>query len=190
MMTAAVPDLFKAGSTLLSEEGFRDPMDEDLEAAALGLGLPPDAEEHLRLAGLNYERDSVALNHLDAAAQLAPGHAAVLIGRYRFYFYKNRLWDALAVARECLEKSLLDNGMSTNWRDAKPGDADFDNYAAVLPRFFLFTLKGYGYLNLRLGFQEEGKAAIDKLIELDPNDKLGGSVLLEVLKRQTEEDDD
>jgi hypothetical protein len=171
-------------------EGFPAPVDDDLAAAALGRGLPPEAEEHLRLAGLNYHRDSVALSHLEAAWQLAPGHAAVLIGKYRFFFYKNRLWEALAVARECLEKAALDNGMSPNWRDAKPSDAEFDDFGAVLPRFFLFTLKGYAYLNLRLGFQEEGRAAIDKLLELDRGDKVGGTVLLEVLERQANGDDD
>lgn len=163
---------------------------EDFAAACLGVGLPTDAEEHLRLAGLNYHRDEVALAHLQAAWEAAPGHAAVYIGRYRFYFYKNRLNEALEIACECLEKAARDNGMSPDWRLAKATDADFDSYDAILPRFFLFTLKGYAYLQLRLGQLEEGRAAINKLLELDPNDKLGGKVLLTVLERQIHGEED
>jgi tetratricopeptide (TPR) repeat protein len=157
--------------------------EEERVAECLGVGLPPQAEEHLRLAGQNYHCDEVALAHLQAAWDLAPGHAAVYIGKYRFYFYKNRLPEALAVGTECLAKAAVDNGMSPDWRDAKPTDAEFSSFEAILPRFFLFTLKGYAYLQMRLGDVEEGRAAVLKLLELDPSDKVGAKVLLEVVQR-------
>ncbi|MDD5035485.1 MAG: hypothetical protein PHE55_12090 [Methylococcaceae bacterium] len=168
----------------MAQEGLYDP------AECLGVGLPAEAESHLRLAGQNFHLSEVALAHLQAAWDIAPGHAAIYIGKYRFYFYKNRLSEALEVAVECLKKAAADNGMSPNWRDAKPGDADFNSFDAILPRFFLFTLKGYGYLQMRLGRLEEGRAAIEKLVELDPGDKLGGKVLLQVLERQANGDED
>jgi tetratricopeptide (TPR) repeat protein len=163
---------------------------DEAAAACLGLGLPEEAERHLRLAGLCYHRDEESLGHLRAAWDAAPGHAAVYIGLYRFYFYKNRLHEALDVARDCLKKAALDNGLPEDWRAAKATDAEFGSFDAILPRFFLFTLKGYGYLNLRLGHIDEGRAAIEKLLELDPGDKLGGKVLLNVLERQADGDDD
>jgi len=162
----------------------------DFAAACLGSGLPEAAERHLRLAGLCYHREEESLAHLQAAWDAAPGHAAVYIGRYRFYFYKNRLREALGVARDCLRKAALDNGLPEDWRAVKKTDADFGSFDAILPRFFLFTLKAYGYLNLRLGQLDEGRAAIEKLAELDPGDKLGGKVLLNVLERQADGDDD
>lgn len=141
--------------------------------ALLGAGLPPAAERHLR-----------------EAQALAPEHAAVLIGLYRFYFYKNRLEEALAVARVCLDKAARDNGLAADWRAARRGDADFGSYDAMLPRFYLFTLKAYGYLQMRLGNLTEGRAALVKLLELDPSDKLGARVLLGVLDRMGRDDDD
>jgi tetratricopeptide (TPR) repeat protein len=170
--------------------GAPDLTEEERVAECLGVGLPPQAEEHLRLAGQNYHSDDVALAHLQAAWDLAPGHAAVYIGKYRFYFYKNRLPEALAVGTECLAKAAVDNGMSPDWRDAKPTDADFSSFEAILPRFFLFTLKGYAYLQMRLGALDEGRAAIEKLLELDPTDKVGAKVLLTVLERQANGDED
>ena len=59
----------------------------------------------------------------------------------------------------------------------------------MLPRFYLFTLKGYAYLQMRLGNLDEGRAAVMKLLELDPSDKVGARVLLEVLDRMGRSDD-
>ena len=156
----------------------------------LGAGLDPKAEEHLRQAGLNYHNEIIALDHLEQAARIAPGHAAVFIGTYRFFFYKNRLEEALRVGAECLKKAAGDIGIVNDWRQAKPSDADFSRFDSVVPRFFLFTLKGFAYLNLRLGNLEEGRQALLKLLELDPSDKIGAQVLLDVLERQGRGDDD
>ncbi len=161
-----------------------------LERACLGGHLPEQAELHLRLAGLNYAHDAVAESHLFQAQALAPGHAAVLIALYRFYFYKGRLTDALLVARRVLAKAARDNRLNEDWRAVHRSDADFGSYDAILPRFYLFTLKAYGYLQMRLGRLEESHAALTKMLELDPSDKLNATVLLQVLARHGREDDD
>ncbi|HUB64872.1 MAG TPA: hypothetical protein VL996_10605 [Methylocella sp.] len=160
-----------------------------LADALLGGGLPPEAEWHLWEAGLSYHMDNVAEGHLREAEALAPGHAAVLIGLYRFYFYKGRLKEALDVARLCLEKAARENNLAENWRDVRAGDALFDRYEEIAPRFFLFTLKGYAYLQLRLGNLDEGLVAVQKLLELDPSDKIGAKVLLDVIQRIGQDND-
>jgi tetratricopeptide (TPR) repeat protein len=160
-----------------------------LADALLGGGLPPEAERLLWQAGLSYHLDDVAESHLREAQALAPGHAAVLIGLYRFYFYKGRLREALEIANLCLEKAARDNNLSLNWRNVMAGDALFSRYEEILPRFFLFTLKGYAYLHMRLGNLDEGVAAVQKLLELDPSDKVGAKVLLEVIERTGQDDD-
>ena len=114
----------------------------------------------------------------------------MLIGLYRFYFYKGRLDDALGVAKECLTRALSDNALSADWRKVRAGDAEFGNFDAVAPRFFMFTLKGYAYLQMRLGWLDEGRVAIMKLLELDPADKIGAKVLLTVLDRMGQDDDE
>jgi len=154
-----------------------------LADALLGRDLPADAEAELRLAGLAYQSDEEAERHLFRARALAPDHPAVLIGFYRFYFYKSRLEDALIIARLCLLKAARDNALDPDWRRVEAEDADFGSYDAVLPRFYLFTLKAYAYLKLRLGHLEEGRDAALKTVALDPTDKVGASVLLDVLQR-------
>jgi tetratricopeptide (TPR) repeat protein len=160
-----------------------------LANALLGQGLPREAEEHLWQAGLSYHLDSVAEKHLQEAQALAPGHAAVLIGLYRFYFYKGRLAEALEVARLCLAKAAQENGFASDWRRVAATDAGFNAYENILPRFFLFSLKGYAYLQMRLGNLQEGRDAVIKLLELDPSDKIGAKVLLDVLNRMGQDDE-
>lgn len=157
--------------------------------ALLGGGLPSEAEHHLWQAGLSYHMDGIAESHLREAEALAPGHAAVLIGLYRFYFYKGRLAEALEIANRCLAKATQDNGLPSDWRDVSAGDAAFGRYDSILPRFFLFSLKGYAYLQMRLGRTEEGRQAVLKLLELDPSDKIGAKVPLGVLDRMGQDDD-
>ena len=106
-----------------------------LADALLGGGLPPEAEQHLWQAGLSYHLDDVAEGHLREAQALAPGHAAVLIGLYRFYFYKGRLGEALDVAKACLEKAASDNNLPPDWRDVKAADAVFTATRKSSPGF-------------------------------------------------------
>lgn len=176
-----MPDTLFSPSTEISEALLAD--------ALLGRGLPSEAEHHLWEAGLSYHIDDLAESHLREAEALAPGHAAVLIGLYRFYFYKGRLAEALEVAGRCLAKAAEENGLPADWRTVRAADAEFGRYESILPRFFLFSLKGYAYLQMRLGRMEEGRAAVDKLLELDPSDKIGARVLLGVLDRIGQDDD-
>jgi tetratricopeptide (TPR) repeat protein len=161
-----------------------------LADALLGGGLPPGAEYHLHRASLAYHDDDIAERHLRAAEAIAPDHAAILIGLYRFYFYKGRLGDALVIARRCLAKALRDTNLAADWQLVQADDAEFGRYDALRPRFFLFTLKGYAYLQMRLGNVAEGQAAINKLLELDPSDKVGAKVLLDVINRIGRDDDE
>ena len=169
------------------------PVDMDPEWLArtcMGGNLPEQVEQHLRLAGVHYQQDEVAESHLFQAQALAPGHAAVLIALYRFYFYKGRLDRALEVARRCLVKAARDNGLNEDWHRVRRSDAEFGSYDAILPRFYLFTLKAYGYLQMRLGQLDESHTALTKMLELDPSDKLNATVLLKVLARHGLEDED
>ena len=174
-----------------ARQGEPQSLDEDalLASALLGGGLPPEAEDHLWQAGLAYHLDDVAEAHLKEAQALAPGHAAVLIGLYRFYFYKGRLAEALDVARVCLAKAARENLLAADWRAVRRGNVDFGSFDAMLPRFYLFTLKAYAYLQMRLGNLDEGREAAMKLLEIEPSDKIGARVLLDVLERMGRDDE-
>ncbi len=155
----------------------------------LGGGLPAEAHRHLEKAAMCYQLTDVAETHLRAADALAPGHAAVLIAFYRFYFYKGQLFHALQISRACIAKALRENVLGDDWHDVRPDDAAFGEWDALVPRFFLFSLKGYAYLNMRLGYFAEGRVAAAKLLELDPRDRIGAQLLIDVLDRMEFDDE-
>ncbi len=160
-----------------------------LEDACFGAGLPPEAERELQQAAKRYANEASSEAHLKRAIALAPEHPATHIGLYRFYFYRNRLGEALAIGTACLAQAARYNGLSTDWRQVERAQADFASYSA-LPRFYLFTLKACAYLHMRLGELDIGAAQLAKLLELDPRDRVGGSVLRSVLDRIGQDDDE
>lgn len=151
--------------------------------------LPPVAEEHLRLASHAYADDAKAEMHLALAKAIAPNNPVVQVGEYRYFFYKNRLPEALKVAEACLLTVSAELRIPARWQEVFPSHADFRSDEPA-HRFYLFVLKAYAYLLLRLNRLVEGSLAAEKLLELDPGNKVGGQVLLDVLERMGKDDYD
>lgn len=151
--------------------------------------LPAAAEQQLRLASANYADDSKAEMHLALAKAIAPNHLVVYVGEYRYYFYKTRLQEALSVAEACIVAVANELGIPSKWHDVLPEHAAFNSDDPAL-RFYLFVLKAYAYLLLRLNRIAEGTLAADKLLELDQQNKIGGQLLLDVVMRMGRDDYD
>jgi len=115
----------------------------------------------------------------------APDSLTVLVALYRYYFYQHRLRDALEVADRAMRLSGAAIGLSSSWAGLQAGDFDRQAAASVtMGRFYLFALKGAGYMNMRIGNMELGTAQLRKVRELDAEDRLGASVLLNVVDFQ------
>lgn len=151
--------------------------------------LTANALEQLRLASLSYTDSVKAETHLILAKAMAPDNVAVLVGEYRYYFYKGRLQEALSIAEHCLELTANALHFPHNWRKVWPHHANFQSEEPA-HRFYLFCLKAYAYLLLRLNDMTQGREAVEKLLQLDPANKVGGQVLLDVLERVGKDDYD
>lgn len=164
----------------------------DFDAAVLGQGLPPRVEAALAEAGACRSDDPArAMGALMRAQQLAPDHPAVLIAFYRHHFYGHRLHAARDIARRALVVGAAALGLPELWR-AVPRQALHGARFDPRTRFYLFVLKGYAYLSLRLHDAAEARDALTLLRVLDPEDCVGAAVL-ESVRRQAEagsDDDD
>lgn len=158
----------------------------DFDDAALGRGLPPEAESLIARAGRLRHVPDEALALLLAARAQAPAHPAPLIALYRFHFYGHRLREARQVAEEAL--AVAHTALGPDFGTVAPDEAAARFDAAV--RFYLFSLKGCAYLSLRLGELDAGRAALAELRRLDPHDHVGGALLARVLARQGTDDDE
>ena len=143
-------------------------------------GLPEAARAALAAAAEAWSDDAVAEAEIGRALAAAPEHIAARAGVYKFYFYKNRLREAAPHALWCVEWAAAGLGLPADWRLAvAPAAAEVE----PLWRFFLFSLKAYGYVMARLGDLPEGRAAVAKVAELDPGDLVGAGRLLAVIDR-------
>lgn len=161
---------------------FLDSPGASFDDAVLGQGLPPLAEAALRAAGECRDDAPRAMAALMRAQALAPQHPAVLIALYRHHFYGHRLAPARDVARRALYIGAQALGLPEVWRQVprQPLDGAKDNPRV---RFYLFTLKGYAYLSLRMDDAVEARDALALLRHLDPDDCVGGALVEAVRQR-------
>lgn len=143
--------------------------------------VAPEVQNLILEAGGAYG-DPRAESLLHKAYFMAPEALIVLVALYRYYFYQHRLDDALVVADRTLHIVGRRLGFPDEWTRLHP---EFLGQAVLrsmgLLRFYLSVLKATGYINLRLGRMEQGRAQIEKLIELDSHDRFGGKALLAVV---------
>ncbi len=151
-----------------------------LDRRYYGGDLPAAAERALHAAAFSWHDEAASEGHIQEALALAPGHLAVHIGAYRFYFYRHRLAEALPHAETCLADALRRSQLPADWRDIRADDAAF-SLVEPAPRLVLFSLVAYGYVLARLGREAESRAALAKVAELDPQDRMSARRLLAVM---------
>lgn len=151
----------------------------DFGSSALGAGLPDDVAAWIDAAGRLRHRPDEARALLERARAAAPTHPAPLIALYRFYFYGHQLAQARTVGEAAL--AIARAALGPRFGDVPP-DSEAVRYDAAV-RFYLFVLKGLAYLNLRLGDADAARAQLNELRHLDPEDRVGGALLMHVLVR-------
>lgn len=120
---------------------------------------------------------------------MAPQHLMVLVALYRYYFYQHRLDDALLVAESAMAVVGRRLDFPDTWgyvREENIGAGVMRSMGLV--RFYLMVLKAAGYINLRLGNLETGRAMLVKLVQLDSHDRIGGKALLDVVSEVEHEE--
>ena len=110
---------------------------------------------------------------------LAPHNLSLLVAMYRFYYYQHRWSDALYIADQAMLVSGKMLEMTMHWRLLKPDHLGGPALRSMgLLRFYFLALKGAGYLCLRMEDREGAVERLQKVVELDPQDRLGAKMLL------------
>ena len=140
----------------------------------------PEAVESLLVDAAEHYGEAECELRLLKAFFLAPESLTVLVSLYRMYFYQHRYEETLITAAHALRISGTRLGFPSDWQELQLSHLGSD-LPLGLVRFYLFALKGMAYVKMRIGELEEGEAMIDKVMALDLEDRLGGSVLKEVI---------
>jgi tetratricopeptide (TPR) repeat protein len=147
--------------------------------------ITPEVEKLIAAAANSYgseESEALLLN----AYALAPQQLSVLVSLYRYYFYQHRLEDALLVGESAMAIAGQRLAFPESWVHLQTGNVGEGVMCSMgLVRFYLMVLKATGYLNLRLGRYATGQAMLEKLVEMDSQDRLGGKALLDVIRTES-----
>ncbi len=113
------------------------------------------------------------------------GHLAL----YKFYFVCTRYADAERAVWSALREAARWGGFTRNYRRLHRDSADWRarNGAA---RWYLFNLKALGVIRLRQVKPQAAQRVLEKLLELDPHDEIGGGAFLHIARTVTGENDD
>ena len=156
----------------------------DFEAERLYFDEPIDAEAKSAIedAADRYGDDS-AEHSLLRAYFIEPEHPLVLVALYRYFYYQHRFEDAMRIAERVLVLFAQRLGWPEDWRELGPEHVEQTVAASMtLLRFYLLALKGAGYLELRLGREEQALARLRKVVELDESDRIGAQMLIDVAR--------
>lgn len=113
------------------------------------------------------------------ARQALPEQLEVQIALYKLYAYSNRFEESLQVIAGVLSAAARAEGFSADWKQLNVHSAQWSP-ARGRVRQFLYSLKATGFVCLRSGNIPQAFAVLSKLLELDPQDQVGGSVVYEL----------
>ena len=160
-----------------------DLLDFDQTTLYFDEAINPEVEQLIKDAAACYGTEQAELLLLRAHF-MAPEQLTVLVSLYRYYFYQHRLEDALLVAESALAVSGRRLDFPESWTCLQSVGAGVMRSMGLV-RFYLMVLKAAGYINLRLERYDTGRAMLEKLVELDSCDRLGGRALLDVIMNES-----
>ena len=121
-----------------------------------------------RSAGILRRVLAVNPNQLEAYAAL-----------YKLYCYSGRIGEAEEVALATLSRSAELAGIAADWNALLPTTLDWSQLHGPA-RAYLYALKALSFIRLRAGKVKSALATLHKLVELDPTDQVGGSVICDM----------
>jgi hypothetical protein len=161
-----------------------DLLDFDPEPLYFDDPLSPEVDALLRAAADGYGEDQ-AEAHLMRAYFLAPRQLTVLVALYRYFYYRHCLAEARLTAQRAMAEAASRLDFPQDWRElTAPKLGAGVQRSMGLVRFYLMALKAHAYLDLRASDLTEGCAKLEKLVALDPLDRMGGRVLLAVARER------
>lgn len=124
--------------------------------------------------------DPEAEHYLLSAQQQAPESLEVLVALFRYYLYHKQFDAALSTSREARRMVSMQLKLPVAWSEVST-EMLFSQGVTPRVRFYLFTLKGEGYVLLRQGQITEARKVLEWVKDRDKHDRIGASAMLNTL---------
>lgn len=141
--------------------------------------LPPSVNALLQQGVATYITDPPRAEAcFRAAIDLAPNTLTAYRCLVKFFNRHRRFEEGLEAVADGMHEAARQSGIGLNWPAWRP-----EEFQPGFPaqRFLLMSLKALGFLELRRGNPAIAQRAVAKLMELDPQDGIGWSVVAALL---------
>jgi len=149
--------------------------------------IPVEVNNLLQAAVAASSVDQAQAETLFLQAQTLDSHCLqTYFALYKFYFFQKRLVDAERIVLAGLEESAHQGGFPNDYRQLVGNLQKWNLYANESSLFYLYTLKALAFIKLRLGFTLDAQFVLSQLQQLDPEDRSGASVIMDLAAGVTE----
>lgn len=140
--------------------------------------IHPETNRLLQMAVALRSRNRAQAGQLLWEARAAdPACLPVYFALYKFYANAKRLADAERAVCLALAEAARQGGFPVSRRRLAEASGHYRLYDVGSGHFYLFSLKALAFLTLRQGRTDEASSILDDLQRLDPEDRVGGSVI-------------
>ena len=157
------------------------------ERVTFNPNIPIEVNNLLQAAVAASSVDQSQAETLFLQAQTLDSHCLqTYFALYKFYFFQKRLVDAERIVLAGLEEAAKQGGFPNDYRRLVQNLQKWNLYANESTLFYLYTLKALAFIKLRLGFTLDAQFVLLTLRQLDPEDRSGASVIMDLAAGVTE----
>lgn len=150
--------------------------------------VPEEIKKLLILAAENWENTSASENYMNQALAKTGDNLEVLVAAYRYFYYKYNYTIALQTAIKFIDKIKLTEKLPDDWQQLQPILIKRKEEPQI--RLYLNAYAASGLVLAKLGEIEKAKEISTQVKSIDDKNDFGAGILLDILTRPAEEDED
>ncbi|NEP44614.1 MAG: hypothetical protein F6K25_19520 [Okeania sp. SIO2G4] len=149
--------------------------------------VPEDVKSLLMLAVENWEDTETSENYINQALAKTEGNLDILIGAYRYFFYKNNMKMSLELADMVINEVKKRENLPDDWQEVKTILASRKNEQQI--NLLITAYAASGLIIAKMGDLAKAKAISEEVQEIDDKNDLA-KILFDVITRPPDEDED
>ena len=150
--------------------------------------VEPEVKQLLLLASENWEDTELSEQYIREALSLAGNNLDVLVGAYRFFFYKHKPKTALLIAEKVINTIASRENLPFEWTQLQPILSDRITEPNI--RLYLNAYAAKGLILAQLGKIEEAKIISQRVKEIDDSRQFCATTVFEVITKSPDEEEE
>ncbi len=150
--------------------------------------VEPEVKQLLLLASENWEYTSLAEKYIREALFKAGTNLDVLVGAYRFFFYKHQPSAALSIAEKVLHLLTSRENLPIEWSELQPILVARKQEPNI--SLYLNAYAAKGLILAQLGRIEEAKIISQRVKEIDDSRQFCSTTVFEVITKSPDEEEE